>query len=403
MQSSFDVYETPEKQSGSSQIELLTLVKRFQKDEILIPHFQRPYVWKPEKLVQYIQTVITRTSIGVFVTYQEKGGGATFLADGLQRLTSAKRFLEDPQHYGFDFDSRQSELYLEAFVVDVQHRIYRNHAEAMMAFHRLNNGTSLTPAEYYKGILSGNELGQIILKSVPAVVDRHALNLVPSKIRGRGHDSKMLRDAISIFFQYISDWPHKYFWDASSTKLIDPGKSMETKLIDFLSEQRFTRDDVQKKIGDFDRYVASTSRTIESVIESTGQRYKPMSPALYRWILHLSLWTKNNKRPQGLFVEFLERTLSEQKTQKSMTARFAIAGTDPIVTVSTAINSLNDMPKMCRIFDIPLDQGRKRKQEDALDGMHNSHIRPFALFGEGETFPEAAKLNQIRGKKEVGT
>jgi hypothetical protein len=71
-----------------------TLVAMMDKSEVVIPEYQRRYVWTDRQASRLIESLIIQCPIPVIYLNQEKD--ETFaVIDGNQRLNSLKRFLED--------------------------------------------------------------------------------------------------------------------------------------------------------------------------------------------------------------------------------------------------------------------------------------------------------------------
>lgn len=397
------IYERPERDTGAQNFTIDFMAKELADQKLLVPHFQRDYVWDKRKLISYIQTIISKQAVGVLVTYQLEGGGPGYLADGLQRLTSVSRFLEAPHKYGFEFDREQAKIYCECFTIAVQHRIYSDHDEAMSAFHDLNNGTGLMPREYYKGVLTRNPIGGFIFSSVPAIVYNNERLFTSTKKLTRGEESKYVRDAFGLFLQYVSGAKVTTFWKTASKAIVPTKDSVEGKLMDYIKQHDVDLQEIEKKVENFDRFMAREIKVIVELINESGQSHKPMSRTFSRWLLHMAIWRKNNNRPVKLYTKFLLKLLQELIPYQTFCSIFNVEGVQPPFIVALQSQSLKDFRRLCQVYEIPLFDGFKRKTRETIPGMHNSHIRPFSEYGEGETVKEPGLLNMARGAKEIGS
>ena len=92
-------------QSETTTKPLRDLVQRFNSGEILLPQFQRDYVWRPSKIRNLLDSLFRELPVGGFYLWQPSGGladpkqkkferqllagpSAAYLIDGQQRLTS---------------------------------------------------------------------------------------------------------------------------------------------------------------------------------------------------------------------------------------------------------------------------------------------------------------------------
>jgi hypothetical protein len=70
------------------------LVKRLKRDAILIPEFQRNYVWKLPEASRFIESLLLGLPVpGIFLA-QDSASGKMYVIDGQQRLLSLRYFLD---------------------------------------------------------------------------------------------------------------------------------------------------------------------------------------------------------------------------------------------------------------------------------------------------------------------
>ncbi len=71
------------------------IVERIRKNRYTLnPDFQRDFVWKPDKQSRLIESCLMRIPLPVFYVAQDKEGKIV-VVDGLQRLTTFNRFLNN--------------------------------------------------------------------------------------------------------------------------------------------------------------------------------------------------------------------------------------------------------------------------------------------------------------------
>lgn len=74
---------------------LYDIVRRIRNDQFIMdPDFQRDFIWKPDKQSKLIESMVMRIPLPVFYL-AEREDGKTVVVDGLQRLTTFQRFLDN--------------------------------------------------------------------------------------------------------------------------------------------------------------------------------------------------------------------------------------------------------------------------------------------------------------------
>lgn len=393
----FTAYSEPKSIDGNFCI--LQLLEEIKSEKLQVPKFQRGYVWSKEKLKGWAETIISGMAIGVIVTYQLKGGSPKFIADGLQRLTATARFLENPKEYGFDFGPEQAMVYCESFMIPVQNRVYNGHPDAMIAFHNLNAGTSLTPLEYYRGLLKTDTKGTIIFDKIPNIIFSAEYPLVSGKKPGRDALSKLTRDALALFFQYLSETTQIFFWHVEKQKIRPVKDSLELKILNHI--KNMSQDEIDKKISSFEQFINEHIKEISAIIQETEQAGKLMSRTVIRFLLHTAIWRKNAKKSGDLYLRFVRRFIEIQIPYRTFSSRFSLPDTDPVQIISISIGSLQHLKKLSTALDVPLYEGYKRKPRETARGYHNSHVVPLSKHGEGETIIEPGLRNRVRGAQPI--
>lgn len=380
---------------GNTEWPILYLLQMRQKSQLIVPEFQRDRVWERSKQREWIESIVNHQAIGVIVTYQIKGDGPIFLADGLQRLLATEEFVRNPSGFGFDFGAEQAKQYCWAFPIPVQHRHYADHSEALKAFQDLNRGTVLTAAEFHKGdLVLSNSVGRNIYDKIPEIVHSLTRPYLGARNLSRQQSSKLRRDCLGLFYQYVTESDNMVLWNVG-TKQESGIKSIEAMLREYTSQRAF--DEVERDISSFERFLASEMAVIDKYLTDTNQKGKGFSPTALRNLLHTAVWRKNARRPRCLYDELLEAVFSIWKDHKSMTSRFALPGTDPVDTVTLQTDSLSQTKSMCRKLGLKLFETDQRIDRPTAVGYDSSHIKPFSQFGEGPTFIEPSGINRARG------
>ena len=235
--------------SYPSDPDLETLHLRWKRGDIIIPEFQRGYVWKPAQASKLIESFLMGLPVpGIFVFVQEhqreQGNPTQLVIDGQQRLRSVFGYFEgklpsserafrlsgvDPRWVGkgfTDLEHWEQRILLTSIlrVVNIEQREPRNDSSSIyQIFERLNTGgTALTPQEirnssfhgpfnnmllevnrdpYWRGIF-GTPQPDNRMRDVELVARFLALY--------EGHDSYS-----QPMKKFISDYMAKHQWDSN--------------------------------------------------------------------------------------------------------------------------------------------------------------------------------------------
>lgn len=401
-----DLFTTSNRQNiGNKERDIYSIVENLRKNKLLIPDFQREFCWGQDKVSGWIKTIIDKSAIGVIVTYQlDEENSPTYLADGVQRLTATIRFMENPSRYGYKFGTEQAIDYCKDFDVTVQHRIYRNHEEALQAFKNINSGTGLTPEEFYKGDLALVDGGIECQQAINAIMDRYERRLITSGNFSRMQRSTIVRDNVALFLQYSCAEKRSEFWGIANRRIGRSSQiSVERLLADFIRNNSL--DSIQKKIANFESFVAAHFAFIDSMASEISPGV-PFSVTTSRFLIHLEIWRKNNQRSVFKYQEFCRNLFLLLKGFPSFTSRFTVQNKDGTYrTITLHMDKVSSAKILCEAFGIEdfyvLSRESKRTDKPSRPGYDNSHIIPFSVNGDGETFPEPRQLNRARGARVV--
>lgn len=386
---------------GNSDRPLSQIVEMIEKNEILIPKFQREFCWKPDKISSWGQTVINGDAVGCIVTYQVRGFGPIYIADGLQRATATKKLLDDLSLLKANMDREQFRKHVEACSVTVQHRYYETHEEALEAFQALNMGTVATPYEYYRGELALNPIGDRVYKEIPGIliaVDRSFFR----EPRERLLPQKLKRDAFALFYQYASETQQVDFAGIGASKISPHDIPIERKLLSYLTDMKITDNLLDQRTRSFSTFLDQHTAELKTVLGEIGQANKQFSPTLFRNLIHWNLWRKNTKRESAVYWRFVRQLLEHLAPQASFASRIELPNTNPVDVVTLRFGSSKGLDDMSKAFGVPFYQKQQRKKSVfAAPGFHESHIDPFSKHGNGQTFIESASRNLARGAKSI--
>src|ERR1700730_18477780 len=150
------------------------VVRRIRADRYdLSPDFQREFLWSIEKQSRLIESCLMRLPLPVFYVAEAKDGRIV-VVDGLQRLTTFKRFLDNEFHLKFphaDEDIprpnpleskrfKDLQLNLQERIEDTQLTLYVLDAKAperakLDIFERVNSGEPLTRQQMRNCLYNG--------------------------------------------------------------------------------------------------------------------------------------------------------------------------------------------------------------------------------------------------------
>lgn len=150
----------------TEQRSIVDMLRRIERRAVkLDPEFQRKFVWEPERQSRLIESILMRIPLPVFY-FAEQREGPLVVVDGLQRLSTMKRFYENelklelnsgelngmtfhdlPQRLKDRFEDGQITLYL------IDHRLPDR--VRLDIFDRVNSGLPLTRQQMRNALYSG--------------------------------------------------------------------------------------------------------------------------------------------------------------------------------------------------------------------------------------------------------
>jgi hypothetical protein len=179
---------------------------------------------------------------------------------------------------------------------------------------------------------------------------------------------------------------------------------VERVLADFIEGR--SRDELEHLVKSFQRFLEGSTSLINELLLETGHPSgAAMSPTVYRWFMHTSIWRRNTSAPEALQEELFRRILEHMRRYTRISARFELPDENgvlvPVMLSPQGIKST--LTILCRTFGIHLyEPPRRRQKQGASPGYDRSHVQPFAENGEGPTTLEPAPRNRARGKQTNG-
>lgn len=242
-----------------------------EKDINLNPEYQRNYIWNNKKASLLIESIILNVPIPVIYVSQEEDDSWTVI-DGLQRLTSLKRFFDR------DFKLTGLEILTDLTKSDVKSlnpkalRVLKNgllrvivishdsHPEIKYdVFMRLNNGAVKLNDQELRNCLYRGQLNTLLKDCAN---DENFLKLMKLK---EPHNRMSDCELILRFFAIYSNY------EMESHNLNDYKGRMKTYLNDFM---RYNEKIEELKLNEYRELLISTSRKVYNVFgENAFRRY----------------------------------------------------------------------------------------------------------------------------------
>jgi len=393
---------------------LFDVVMEFERKMLLKPAHQREFVWERTKVQAWIDRLAIATQdwarkpVGAIVTYQINDGKPSprFINDGSQRIMATARVLQDPASYGYTYE--QVEEILRAISIPVQHRWYKNEDDALVDFQLLNMGTSLTPREMCKGILTNHPAYRDVWGKLFQRVHETMQSLPGGLIRNSRNGNRELshrfeRHDLSLIVRWFADGTLTDHREVSSSKLrkeqLDAKQTVENQLRDVCSKQSSEelRREIDLLIGHIEREVALYRAVWDEVRQSNLGA--ALSATVFRWLLDISIWARKNRISRADWEAFVHDLLAF--TQGTAVVQDK---NNTRTRATLALGSVGKLKTVCRIINSDLYVGkapRKRSQKPVLPGFDESHVDPFVTHGNGPTVIEPASRNRARGARSI--
>ena len=306
--------------SNGREVPLLTLVDQLTDGRLQIPPHQRTArQWDSRKKSSFIRRIQDgRQCIGCILTYQIGGRGIVYLNDGLQRLSTAREYLDNPLQYGDSIEKARDRLNCYSMVI--QHRHYRNHDEALLDFQEINQGSHLTAFQFARGVLTYMKDYELYWK--PFFEDLHlVLTRQPVLLaKQRGGTTQESRDAYkrndyALFYRFatgekslIRYWSGRKKLSASD---VEDKSVLEWKLRIWCESTGI--DIARKLLKRFEVMVTEETQLIMTLWKKEEHQGKGIATLLYRGLLDIGIWRRNNDLPYDKWEDFVKKVLANSQ------------------------------------------------------------------------------------------
>lgn len=399
-------YLSPEEDMITS---LYSIVDDYRNGILLKPPHQRDFIWikyQRKEWVERLKDRRRRRPIGSIVTYQINNGKPSpiYINDGFQRVNATIEYLNDPSAYGDTKDD--AEMLIRSINMPKQHRLYETQDDALIDFQQVNRGTSLTPYEFCKGILTympNYGLWEPLIDELHQILPFYENRVTKRRYKiERIQEHKLFRHDYSFLYRYLTK--SKLLLDFTVT--LNDTRYMNLQAPSSIIE-RLLRDELQKYSpeiiqSDLDILRGIVERETANLISILGEMKLPgISPTLFRWIMDLSIWKRFNNVDNSTWEEFIKKLL-ESTNGKSMVFELV----NGVITRKYVINlaklsCLRGVSEIVgsNIYLYKKERRKSRKEKPA--GFDESHILPFSIYGDGDTIIEPSGRNRSRGSKPI--
>jgi hypothetical protein len=430
-----------------------------KKGKIKIPRHQEPRsvcggMWEERKKRSWIKKIneladtpytSTEKHLGTSIqTYKIKGADPTspkFINDGTHRAIHSINWYVQLISPNEDLKKKNKKSYdekmkkLQKFYEDINQIVitecfmeFENLEEAIEEYQRINTQGS-TSTTYQ--VLSSkfpvliNEYGD----DWAALINRIDLSIAPKLIflgfnsnkvgailpedneKTRHDKEKHMRDTRASFLRYATKDTRQQpyfgvtnkFLRETTKKCQDNHKKLESDLSCFFNDRGYSES--LEIVSKWEEFLDEATAFYKQIYEETFGNNKINTETAVRWWLSYYVYSKNLKTNIEKIREFTEIFLKKFEGKTSF----------PYFNKQTQkqSNITAQLQKMCSTYyevfgldpkDMEPNRPKRKKQKSnqkLAPGYHDSHIKSFAIHGEGETLVENKVENIQRGAKEM--
>jgi len=391
-------------------VSLYDLIDRYNRKVIIKAPHQRKLVWEDDKIRGWIKRLQGKTRpVGVILTYEIINEPVVYLNDGLQRIHYSAMYFAEPYKWG---DTPAiAEINIRNIAMPRQHRYYQTHDEAVIDFQHVNLGSYLTAYEMCAGILTCMKDYNLYESSLAEIIDCLNINekrIIAKKTISRGQQHRLYRNAYGIFYRFLTEEKQSTTYeDIPNTQIrqmtIEQKQTIENKLREQI--EKITLTDFEDTIKKFTSFVERETSMIESIWYDKLQKTRGdgISSTLYRWIMDVAIYRRNNGIPISCYEDFVLKLLLQTRGSGVFPTTSSKDGKPYNRTVG--LSRLGGLSRICKIIEaedfMNFVDRPSREKGNTKAGYDNSDITPYSLFGRGDVFSEPASKNRARGAKKV--
>lgn len=408
---------------NTSQKWLYSFVEDYENKALFLPEHQklRGDVWNDQKKRDWWAKIeltyeLSKKAENRNRMHQLSGLITTYeLEDDPKRITylndGANRTIHSILAYIADCKSKDQDYLpvLRNIQITEQHLLYKNKEEAIQDYIDLNSkGTMATPYEilscrFISGLDNYETIWSPIFKRIHEVVDS---NLLVLGYKGKGKREtahKMKRDNLALFTRFAA--ADKSKWSPCvTTPLIDFSKKRHTAVEDALLElcQEKGSLNIKNALDNFDRFLSKYIGFYRQVQQEYGRHNEVNTLTAIRWWLTYSIYHSNNGFDPDTLVLFT-RKLFELHGGKTTMIYKSEKGEN--TNINAQLQQLGNITTVYRALGLTTEEVEERETrkrgKSLVPGLVNSHIKAFSYHGNGETIPENALENALRGSRDM--
>lgn len=396
---------TPLLKEETSSKSLWEIIENYEEEVWVVPEFQRELVWNEKKrksfgdvMINYSETTSPAEGTILLCQIEVAKTHPIYILDGRQRIETLVEMKNVPRKWNIlDGDMV---LRLKRTNYPIRVIFYKTLDEAISAFQRINKGTSLTPKEFYKGVLCSLPNHGMVEKKLDGMtndITEIIKQVTSKKTWKRITQHKYIRWCYALLHLWMGKDKQRAFINPRSIRSGENQTYTEDKSqIEYLLKEVIeTTDDWEDKVDRFVKRIKWYTEDIKAYWQEYRKKAKPQRyaivPSILQILWQLYVWKENNKLLEGRWKEIVN-TLFE-KTNGSQW----IGNGEEQMNISkiTTLNLLMDILEL----DSSLAPSRRKKKEQLPVGLEHGHKTPFAIDGNNETIIEPAIRNRERGMK----
>lgn len=204
---------------------LQTLIKWIEEKKLIVPSFQRSYIWKKEQASAFIDSLLRGLPVPSIFFYDDRDNKRMLVVDGQQRLLSLYKYISNKKFNGKEFelkgnsvhekwrgktydnlsDEYKNQLIDTLLNITVMRQLGPDDGSTSMylVFQRINTGgKSLTPQEVRMAVSYG-ELAKYIDEISNDVVFKKWSFLTTNEDKKNGNNSRIQEFLLKIFAYYF--------------------------------------------------------------------------------------------------------------------------------------------------------------------------------------------------------
>lgn len=366
------------------------VVRAFKEKTLQVPEYQRSYCWTEAKAKNFLErTKQLGQVLGVITAYKLVGSHVEFLQDGLQRITTLGRVLDNPGKY--DVTKEDAHLLANARIC-YQSMQYEDHDVARMDFQHLNDGMGLVPYEKYRGDLEkdtpGKDLYEFIRAHVMSVAFRISGESATAK-PNRKLAGQLHRCSLGLFFQYVTKHRETQLYAKSERNI---STQIERRVRSWLEGNRC---EWENEANNFIRALERINAQLETA--TANHNSKRWDTAAIRGFYSAYFYISNIGCSTEKFIQLIDWYVLNNLKRSRWPSRFEVEVNGIPQSFRIDQSNLKWLSKLELLGGPEISELKRKKTIHAPAGYHESHVIPHADGGK-IVVVEPAISNLQRGR-----